>query len=179
MSRVWIIAAAGAVLAIWSVQASAAAPTRLSVTAPASTGMGEEITVEARLTTGEGQPVAGAALTLSQVGIVGQRTMARATTDEQGLASFLHAEFTLAALSLRVAFAGNAGLSPSHADLEVEITGIAVPPAVAMGHAPGPLAKMVLFAVLGSVWLTYAFAASFIVRIRRDSEKTGREPYAR
>jgi hypothetical protein len=184
MSRAWIVLLAGAAIALGAAlelhvatvsaaaPATAKIPTRLMLTVPASVGMGEEIAIEARFTTADGRPVPGAVLTLSQVGAVGQRAMGRATTDEKGAASFFHNEFTLAALSLRVAFAGDAQYGPATADADLEITGIEVPPAVPMSHTPSPLVKAVLFSVLGSVWATYLFAVSYIFRITREGRDT-------
>ncbi len=118
-------------------------------------------------------------ITLFQVGAVGQRPMGRATTDEKGAASFLHHEYTLAHLSLRVAFPGDARLGPSQAEADVEITGIEVPPAVVMSHTPSPFVKVVLFSVLGTVWITYAFAGSCILRIVRDGRRAKGGGFAR
>lgn len=153
-----------------SVAAAEAAgiPTALTMTAPSAVDLGEELVVEARLTTADGHPVAGVPLTLRQVGAVGERTMAEATTDAGGAASFVHREYTVAALTLKVAFAGNTSYGPSQAEVTVAIAGVEAKPAVVMSHAPGPLTKGILFGLLGSVWLTYLFAASRVVRVARD-----------
>ena len=156
------------ILGIITGRATAAVSTRLSVTGPSTVGLGEEISVEARLTTADDRPIAGAVLTLFQVGAVGQRAMSTATTDAQGVAWFLHNEFTVAYLSLRVAYAGDAVRVPESADLSVEVTGIEVTPAVVMPHTPSLPVKTVFFLLLGTVWLTYAFAASSILRIVRE-----------
>ncbi len=156
------------ILGIITGRATAALPTHLSVTGPSTVGLGEEISVEARLTTADDRPIAGAVLTLFQVGAVGQRAMSTATTDAQGVAWFLHSEFTVAFLSLRAAYTGDAVHAPASADLTVEITGIEVAPAVVMPHSPSLPVKAVLFLLLGIVWLTYAFAASSILRIVRE-----------
>ncbi len=180
MNRAWIIAVLTATaLTLLAARASAATPTHLSVTLPESVGMGEDIAIEARLTTSDGQPVAGATLTLFQVGAVGQRPMGQATTDEKGVASFLHHEFTLAHLSLRVGFPGDPRLGPSRAEADVTITGVEVPPSVTMSHTPSPLVKAVLFSVLGAVWLTYTFAGSCILRVFRDGRGTKGGAFAR
>jgi len=63
--------------------AQAAVPTHLTVNAPASVGLGEEIILEARLATADGQPVAGARLELRQVGT--QDTARLRYFAEQGL----------------------------------------------------------------------------------------------
>ncbi len=169
MNRAWIIAVlAAATLTLPAARASAATPTHLTVTLPQSVGLGEDIVIEARLTAADGQPVAGAVLTLFQAGAVGQRSMGQATTDERGVASFLHHEFTLAHLSLRVGFPGDTRLGPSRAEAGVAITGVEVPPSVTMSHTPSPLVKAILFSVLGAVWMTYAFAASCTLRIIRE-----------
>jgi len=128
----------------------------------------EDITIDAQLVTVDERPVPGAVLTLSQVGVVGQRVMQRVKTDEKGAASFLHNEFTLAHLAVRVAFAGDAQFASAAADAEIAIAGVEVPPAVPMSHAPGLVVKAALFSVLGAVWITYLFAASCIVRVVRD-----------
>ena len=173
MNRAWIIAAlAAAALTLLAARASAATPTQLTVTAPESVDMGGDIVIEARLTASDGQPVPGAALTMFQVGAVGQRPMGRATTDEKGVASFLHQEYTLAHLSLRVSFPGDARLGPSQAEAEITIAGIKVPPSVTMSHTPSSFVKTILFSVLGTVWITYAFAGSCILRIFRDGRGT-------
>jgi len=160
--------------------AQAAVPTHLTVNAPASVGLGEEIILEARLATADGQPVAGARLELRQVGAVGERMIAEAQTDAEGTASFVHREYSVAALSLRVAFAGSPSRSGSQADTLVTISGVEPERGVVMSHAPGPLAKGTLFLVLGAVWLTYIYAVSRVVRVRLDKEKEGdpRRPVA-
>ncbi|MBI4280446.1 MAG: polysulfide reductase NrfD [Armatimonadetes bacterium] len=178
-----ILLAAGA-LAAGAARASAASapvapgeqakmPTRLTVSAPTSVEMGEDLMVEARLTTADGQPLAGAAVILFQVGAVGERVMARAATDEKGMASFRHNEYTIPHITLRVTFAGDARHAPARGGAEVEITGVKVPPSVSMRHTPGPLTRAAIFLVLGGVWLTYAYAGSFILRIAR-SERVGK-----
>ncbi len=157
-----------AVLGMSTEWATAAAPTRLSVSRPPIVGLGEEISLEAHLTAADGRPIAGAVLTLLQVGAVGQRVMTTATTDAQGVAWFSHNEFTVTPLSLRIVYAGDSTQAPAGVDLTVEVTGIEVPPAVVMPHAPTLLVRSVLFLLLGTVWLTYAFAASSILRIVRE-----------
>ncbi len=172
MNKLLLVVLVGAALTLSAGRTSAATPTRLTLVVPPSVGIGEEITVEARLVTPDGKPAAGASLTLYQVGAVGQRIMARATTDEKGAAQFLHSEFTVADLSLRVAFAGDGRYGPAAADADIAITGVEVPPAVSMSHTPGPLVKGALFSILGAVWITYGFAASCIVRVIRQGRST-------
>ncbi len=168
-----VLLAAG-VLGVFAGPAQAAVPTRISVSAPAAVDLGEEIVLDATLLTADGQPVAGERLELRQVGAVGERTMAGAATDARGRASFTHREFMVAALTLRVAFAGTSAYEPSRADVQVSISGIEPQPAVMMSHTPGPLVKGTLFFVLGSVWLTYIYAASRVIRVRLDTQKGGR-----
>jgi hypothetical protein len=148
--------------------AGAVVPTRITLSAPAFVEIGEDISIEARLTTLDGLPLTGRTLTLYQVGAVGQRVMARETTDEKGVAWFLHNEFTVPFLALRVVFAGDGQYGSSQADVRVEVRGIKVPPSVPMSHSPSPLTKAVLFTILGAVWLTYAYAGTCIVRIIRE-----------
>lgn len=150
--------------------AAAAVPTRLTLTAPSSVELGEEILLEARLVTADGQPVAGASLELRQVGAVGERMMAQATTDADGAAMFVHREYSVAALALRVAFPGSPAASSSHADTLVGISGVEPKPAVIMAHAPSPLVKGTLFVLLGTIWLTYIYAASRVVHVARDTQ---------
>ncbi len=173
MKMVWAVSLLLVALAAHVGLAASVAPTSLTITAPPSVGMGEDITVEARLSTAIGEPLARVPLSLSQVGAVGEREMAQATTDEKGVASFLHTEFTIAHLLLRVRFAGDAKHGPSAATTRVEISGIDVPPAVVMVDTPSPLVKAVLFSILGAVWLTYTFAGSCIIRIVRQSDREG------
>ncbi len=146
---------------------AAAIPTHLRLTLPPAVEIGGEIMVEAALTTADGVPVAGAMLTLFQVGAVGQRLMARTPTDERGLASFLFSEFTVPHLDLRVVFPGDGAHGSSVVDAAVDVSGIDLPPSVLMAHNPGPLTKSVLFSILAAVWLTYGFAASCVVRVTR------------
>lgn len=167
MRKIWMGAMILAALAISAGGAVAATPTRLTITAPPTAGMGEDITVEARLSAADGQLLAGATLDLFQVGAVGERVLARVTTDEKGEASFVHNEFTVAHLALRVRFAGDAQHGPAMAQAHLEIFGIEVLPAVVMAHTPSPLVKGVLFSLLGAVWLTYAFAGLCVLRIVR------------
>lgn len=169
MNRVTTSLLAAFVLVLAGGPAYGAMAVRLVLTAPAAVGMGEEIIVEVRLTTVDGRAVAGAVLTLYQVGAVGQHKMGTATTNENGVASFAHSEYTVAHLALRVIFAGDAQHEPGQADAEVAITDVEIPPAVVMAHAPGSLVKGILFSILGAVWLTYLFAASCVIRIIRSS----------
>lgn len=157
----------GLAVALMVEPARAATPTRLTLTAPSAVKAREDISIHARLTTDGGRPVPGVIVTLYQVGAVGRHSMGRATTDAKGLASFLHQESTVAYLSLQVVFTGDSRWGSSQAKAEVEITGIEIPPAVVMAHTASPLVKGVVFLVLGSVWATYLFAGSSIVRILR------------
>jgi 5-hydroxyisourate hydrolase-like protein (transthyretin family) len=168
VNRLLLVVLVGAALTVFAGRTSAAAPTRLTLTVPPSVGLGEEITVEARLVSADGKPAAGASLTLYQVGAVGQRAMAKATTDEKGAAAFRHAEYTVADLTFRVDFVGSAEYGASHADADVHVTGIDVPPSVGMAHTPSLLVKGVLVSVLGGVWLTYLYAASHVLRLMRE-----------
>lgn len=174
MRPLLVVLLAAVVLEVFAAPAQAAAPTRISVTAVAAVELGEEIVLDATLLTADGQPVAGERLELRQVGAVGERTMAGAETDASGRASFMHREFMVAALTLRVAFAGTGAHAPSRADVQVSISGIEPQPAVVMSHTPGPLVKGTLVLVLGSVWLTYIYAASRVIRVRLDTQKGGR-----
>lgn len=169
MRRVATPLLAAVVLVLVVSPAYGATATRLLLTAPGAVGMGEEIVIGARLTTVDGQAVAGAVLTLYQVGAVGQRKIDAATANENGVASFAHSELAVAQLTLRVVFAGSAQHGASQADAQVEITDIEIPPAIVMAHAPGSLTKGILFSILGAVWLTYLFAASCVLRIIRSS----------
>lgn len=161
---VLVVSALGACAA----SAQAATPTRLVLTAPSSVALGEEILLEARLTTNGGQPVAGAGLELRQVGAVGERVMAQAVTDAEGRASLGHREYSVSALTLRVAFHGSPSYGPSRADTLVAISGVEAAPTFVMSHAPSPLVKGILFSLLGSIWLTYVYAASRVARVARD-----------
>ncbi len=171
MKTIWILSLAMTALGTYVGLASAAAPTTLSITAPSSVGAGEDIAVEATLRTAGGESLAGVPLTLFQVGAVGEREMARATTNEKGVAVFRHTESTVADLSLRVRFGGDAKHAPAAAEARVEISGLDTPSAVVMPHTPSPLVKTVLFTILGGVWLTYAFAGSCIIRIFRHGDR--------
>ena len=158
--------------AVFAASAEAAVPTRVTLTAPSAVELGEDIQLDARLLTADGRPVPGAALELRQVGAVGERMIAQATTDAQGSASFVHREYTVPALNLRVAFPGNPAQAAAHADVSVSISGIEVEPSVVMAHSPGPLIKGTLFLLLGSVWLTYVYAASRVACLAFDDRKT-------
>lgn len=161
-------------LAVLAASAQAASPTRLTLSAPEAVGLGEEIFVEATLVTGDGQAVAGERLEFRQVGVVGERVIAEAATDARGQALFIHREFMVPALTLRVAYAGTPAHGPSQADVQVAVDGIEPQPAVVMSHTPSPLVKATLSLVLGSVWLTYIYAASRVIRVRLDAQKGGR-----
>lgn len=149
--------------------AAAAVPTRVALTAPTSVDLGEEILLEARLVTADGQPVADAPLELRQVGAVGERVMAQSTTDADGTATFVHREYSVASLALRVAFAGGPAASASHADVLITINGVEPKPAVVMSHAPSLLVKGILFSLLGTIWFTYIYAVSRVVRVARET----------
>ncbi len=151
---------------------AAPAATRVVLTGPQSVALGEEIGLEARLLTAAGAPVSGAALELRQVGAVGERFITTSTTDAQGNAYLSHREYTVPWLTLRVAFRGTAVQAPSHADLSVAVNGIEVPPSVVMSHSPAASIKTLLFLVLATVWLTYAYAASRAVRLALEARRT-------
>lgn len=153
------------VLAAWTVLARAAPAARLTLTAPGEVALGEEIELEAHLVGGDGRPVAGAVIELRQVGAVGERLIAHETTDAQGAASFVHREYTVPLLTLRAALRGGAGRAAASADVVVSVSGIEQPPSVVMAHTPGPAIKGILFLLLGSVWLTYLYAASRVARV--------------
>ena len=159
--------------AVFAASAEAAAPaaTRLTLTGPATVELGEEIELEARLLTAGGAPLAGAVLELRQVGAVGERVIGEATTDAQGGAFLSHREYTVPVLTLRVAFRGTPAQAASHADFSVTVTGIEVEPSVVMTHSPGPAIKTTLFLLLGSVWLTYIYAASRVARVALEDRR--------
>jgi len=159
----------GMVLAGTAVAAPAA--TRVTLTGPATVRLGEEIALEARLLTSAGAPVGGAVLELRQVGAVGERVITTSTTDAQGTAFLVHREYTVPLLTLRVAFRGSAVLAASHADLSVTVQGIEVEPSVIMAHSPGISIKIPLFLLLGSVWLTYIYAASRVARVALEARR--------
>ena len=73
------------------------------------------------------------------------------------------------ALTLRVAFHGSPSYGPSRADTLVAISGVEVAPTLVMSHAPSPLVKGILFSLLGSIWLTYVYAASRVALVARDT----------
>ena len=158
--------------AVFAASAEAASPTRVTLTAPSAVELGEEIELEARLLTAGGAPLAGAVLEIRQVGAVGERVIGEATTDAQGVAFLTHREYTVPVLTLRVAFRGTPAQAASHADVSVTVTGIEVEPSVVMTHSPGPAIKTTLFLLLGSVWLTYIYAASRVVRLAFDDRRT-------
>lgn len=152
-------------VAVFAASAETAAPTQVTLTAPPAVELGEEIQLDARLLTADGRPVPGAALQLLQVGAVGVRMIAQATTDAQGSASFVHREYTVPALTLRVAFPGSPVQAAAHADVSVTVSGVEVKPSVVMIHSPGLAVKTTLFLLLGGVWLTYMYAASRVARV--------------
>lgn len=145
--------------------------TRLTLSAPQTVALGDEIELEARLLSGAGRPVPGAVLELRQVGAVGERVIAQETTDAQGTAFFVHREYTVPLLTLRVAFRGGAGQAAAYADAVVPVSGIELRPSVVMAHSPSPAIKGVLFLLLGSVWLTYIYAASRVARVALEDRK--------
>ncbi|HET6948615.1 MAG TPA: hypothetical protein VFJ45_12465 [bacterium] len=153
------------------VRSAVAAPadTRLTLSGPSAVELGEEIALEARLLTGGGAPIPGAVLELRQVGAVGERGLRQATTDAQGMALLTHREYSVPVLTLRATFAGTSALAPAHADLRVTVNGVRVPPSVAMAHRPGLAIKTALFLLLGTVWLTYLYAASRVARVALDA----------
>lgn len=170
MKPLAIAVAAISTLLLLAASAQAAVPTRLSLTAPSSVGLGEEILLGARLTTTDGQPVVGVRLELRQVGAVGERIMAQAETDAEGRVSFAHREYSIPVITLQVAFQGSMSFTAARAEARVEITGIEPEPAVVMSHTPGPLVKGILFSVLATVWLTYLYAASRVARLAFDRD---------
>lgn len=147
------------------------AATRVELVGPPTVAVGEEFEIEARLRTTEGVPIAGAVLELRQVGAVGERGIDEAATDAQGTAFLIHREYTVPVLTLRVVFRGTAAHAPSYADVSVDVTGIEVEPPVIMSHSPGPAVKTTLFLLLGSVWFTYVYAASRVVRVAREDRR--------
>ena len=148
------------VLGLVTSAAVAAVPTRVTLTSPSSVETGEEIPLKARLLTDGGRPVGGVRLELRQVGAVGERVMAEATTDGTGVATFVHREYTIPALTLRIVFRGNASFAEAQADRRVVVNGLGAQPAVVMSHTPSPLVKGTLFSLLATVWLTYLYSAS-------------------
>ena len=160
-----------AALALAVPAAAAPAPTRMTLTGPEVARPGEEIELEARLRTAGGAPIPEAVLEFRQVGAVGERVIGEATTDAQGVAFFSHRECTVPALTLRVAFLGTPAQAASHADVSVTVSGIEVEPSVVMTHSPGLAIKTTLFLLLGSVWLTYIYAASRVARVALEDRR--------
>ena len=166
-----IVIALAVAWTILAFPAQAAPAPRLTLTGPEQVALGEEILVGARLVGSDGRPLSGAVIELRQVGAVGERVIAEETTDGQGSASFVHREYTVPLLTLRAVVRGGAGQAAS-ADVVVSVSGIELPPSVVMAHAPGPAIKTALVLLLGSVWLTYLYAASRVAHVAIEGRRT-------
>ncbi len=147
------------------VSAAAADPTRIEAAVPSTLVAGTPTALTATLRdTATNGTVGGALLTFSEKTTFGTLVLGNRTTDASGRASVPYEPVYNGTFTIVVSYDGNASYAPSNATLALNVLAAAAPPA-----PPFPSETVIVFvimAVVGSVWVTYAFVGFQILGIR-------------
>lgn len=147
------------------VSAAAVDPTRIEAAVPSSLVAGTQTALTATLRdTATNDTVGGALLTFSEKTTFGTLLLGNRTTDASGRASVPYEPVYNGTFTIVVSYGGNASYAPSNATLALNVLAAAAPPV-----PPFPSETVIVFviiAVVGSVWLTYAFVGMQILGIR-------------
>lgn len=147
------------------VSAAAVDPTRIETAVPTTLVAGTPTALTATLRdTATNATVSGALLTFSEKTTFGVLLIGNRSTDSTGRASVPYEPVYNGTFTILVSYEGNASFAPSNASLALNVQAAAAPPA-----PPFPadlLIVLVILAVVGSVWVTYAYVGVQILGIR-------------
>ncbi len=146
---------------------------RLSVEAPREAGLGDQVTLTARLVAADGSPVPGASIEFLTPGnwgpeIEGEIDLGEAKTDAAGVARLTFRAQRAGDLDVTARFEGDARFAPASAEAATQVTGhfqlftIEMPEVSLAATRYGP---WVLAAVLALVWGLYLYVARLVLRI--------------
>lgn len=143
-------------------------PTRLQALLPANLTAGQNSLVEAILEdAATGTPIAQENVTFSRKTMFGALSLGTSPTNAEGEAYLSFAATKPGNFTVVVAFDGDAAYQPSNASVTFTVLPAGAPPAA--GSFPTTTAiVLVIVAVVGGVWVTYAFVAFLILGIRAD-----------
>lgn len=164
---------AGLMATVLVAAAGPAAPparTRIHLELPVSPEPAAIFRVVARLADETGSPIDGAEVTFYQSTEFGSLPIKTAITDEKGRASLQLRERYADRLTVGVRFAGDALHDSAYVEAEIVFRGAQEKHPVPTGrHSPSPAlpVKLVVFLIVGGVWLTYGYAVLLTVQAVR------------
>lgn len=171
-----------AIMLVWLVMAGTAAAqdsasTRLELYLPSGNAVGQEMTVEARLTDAAGAAIAGVEVVFQRevtfLNTVDKLELGRAVTDEQGWAALTLVPRSEGSMAISAQFVGNDPYGPASAN---DTASIATGPQLYVEEAgvrvPG-ISVALLAGLLGTVWGIYMVVMLLIWLIARE----GSRPY--
>lgn len=153
----------------------AANPATLQLQAPASAALGDEVTVTAALTSGEGTPIPRAAVVLwspaSFLSTGGAVRLGSAVTDARGKAAFRYQARSSGPVTLNASFAGDGRYDAAQASAVMTVQGTEqlyqeAPPV----YVPG-VSTWFLVGLLGIVWSIYLTVMVVLTLIAREGAK--------
>lgn len=175
-------------LALSAPLAAASQPTAISIGAPATAELGQQVTLQARLVNGAGQPIAKAQVIFVSpatfLGTSGDVVVASATTDKTGLATADWQVRRNGTLAVRAEFSGDDQYASSQAatqmivsgsqQLYVQHAGVRIPglneaPVSALSGLWPRLSGWPIAAALLIVWSLYGATVFLIFRIALTS----------
>ncbi len=140
-------------------------PTRVEAAIPSNLVAGTPTALSATLRdTATNGTVGGAILSFSERTTFGWLLLGNKTTDSQGEASVPYEPVANGTYTIVVSYEGNASYAPSNTTLALNVLAASTPP-----PPPIPADRVIVFviiAVVGGVWLTYAFVGVQILGIR-------------
>jgi len=155
-----------------------ASQVEIEISAPKEAQVGREVQIRVTLrSSGDGVPIADAEVTLlreaSFARVVGDVELARAATDQNGVAILLYEPTVAGEQNLKLEYAAADGAEPQTAALTISVAeGPQIERSTAGIRVPG-LNVWALVAVLSAVWAILFTAALSMVRIGRIGAEEG------
>ncbi len=144
---------------------ASADPTAIEAVTPSAIVAGVPVTLVATLRdTATATPVGGANLTFVQPTEFGSLVLGNVTTNAQGEGGIQYEPAHNGTFTIVISFDGNASYAPTNTTLSLNVLAASTPPPPLI---PSDLViAVVIVAVVGSVWATYAFVGAQILGIR-------------
>lgn len=175
MRRLLVLAFAAVLLLVALLPAAAASPagpspastdpTAILAVTPSELVAGIPTTLVATLRdTATGNPVGNATLSFSERTTFGWLLLGNDTTNAEGEAGVAYEPVYNGTYTIDIAYAGDAGFAPTNTTLALTVLAAGSPPSP--GFPAELIIVLVVIAVVGGVWATYAFVAWEILGIR-------------
>ncbi len=144
---------------------AAADPTAIEATTPSALVAGVTTTLVVTVRdTATGTPVGGANLTFSEKTTFGWLVLGTVTANAQGEGGVQYEPASSGSYSIVVAYDGDASHAPANTTLSLTVLAASSPPPPFL--TPDRVIVLVILAVVGGVWATYAFVGVQILGIR-------------